>query len=89
MKRAFDAKELANAVAPWAFHDLRRTARSLMSWAGVTPTLPSGLWVTPLPALKASMIGIYEEKAHALNALAGLIENILAPTEDKVVKLRR
>ena len=43
----------------------------------------------------AGVEGVYdrfayrEEKAFALNALAGLIENILAPTEDKVVTLRR
>ena len=30
-----------------------------------------------------------EEKAFALNALAGLIENILAPTDGKVLKLRK
>jgi hypothetical protein len=41
-KSAFDAK--LPDVAPWVIHDLRRTARSLMSRA---PTLPSALWVTP------------------------------------------
>jgi hypothetical protein len=42
----------------------------------------------------AGVEGVYDrhsyvtEKAHALNALAGLIENILAPTDSKVRRLR-
>jgi hypothetical protein len=34
VKCAFDAKV---KIAPWAFHDLRRTAKSLMARAGVLP----------------------------------------------------
>jgi Transposase, Mutator family len=44
-KRQFDAKMQAELrkdgskakLGPWVVHDLRRTARSLMSWAGVSP----------------------------------------------------
>ena len=42
----------------------------------------------------AGVEGVYDrhsyvtEKAHALNALVGLIENILAPTDSKVRRLR-
>src|SRR5262249_2028404 len=37
-KRNFDAK-LESDVEPWTIHDLRRTARSLMSRAGVRPDI--------------------------------------------------
>jgi hypothetical protein len=52
------------------------------------PILPSGYLATP-----RGVEGIYdrhgyrEEKAHALKALAGLIENILAPQGAKVTRL--
>jgi integrase len=36
-KRHFDAK--LEGVKPWVLHDLRRTARSLMSRAGVRPDI--------------------------------------------------
>jgi hypothetical protein len=32
---------LPNTMPPWVLHDLRRTARSLMSRAGVRPTFPN------------------------------------------------
>jgi len=73
----------------WTLHDLRRTARSLMSRAGVRPDIAERV----LGHVQQGVLGIYdrhsyrEEKAHALKALAGLIENILAPNEDKVRRL--
>jgi integrase len=84
-KREFDAK-LKN-VAPWTIHDLRRTAKSLMSRAGVRPDISERV----LGHVIRGVAGIYdchkyrEEKAHALRALAGLIENILQPAEHKVM----
>jgi integrase len=44
-KEAFDAK-LADGTPGWTVHDLRRTARSLMSRAGVRPDIASASWAT-------------------------------------------
>src|SRR4029450_10555094 len=73
----------------WQLHDLRRTARSLMSRAGVLPHIAE----QGLGHAIAGVGGIYDrhryeaEKAHALNALAGLIEKIVNPPDEHVVSL--
>jgi integrase len=72
----------------WTIHDLRRTARSLMSRAGV----PREHAERTLGHAFGGVEGIYdrfdyfEQKGHALAALAALIERILNPT-DNVVRL--
>jgi integrase len=74
----------------WKLHDLRRTAKSLMQRAGTLPHISERV----LGHVIGGVEGVYdrhsyrEEKAHALKALASLIENILAPTEAKVRRLR-
>ena len=74
----------------WTVHDLRRTARSLISRAGVRPDIAERVLGHAIKGVE----GVYdrhsyrEEKAHALKALAGLIENILRPEAPKVVSLR-
>jgi integrase len=74
----------------WTLHDLRRTARSLMSRAGVRPDVAERVLGHAIKGVE----GIYdrhsyrEEKAHALKALANLIENILRPLGEKVVSIR-
>jgi integrase len=66
-------------IAHWTLHDLRRTARSLMSRAGVRPDVAERVLGHSMNGVE----GIYdrhqyrEEKAQALKMLAGLIENIL------------
>jgi integrase len=88
-KRKFDAK-LESDVEPWTIHDLRRTARSLMSRAGVRPDISERVLGHVIPGVE----GVYdrhryrEEKAHALRAVAGLIENVLRPETAKVHRLR-
>jgi len=73
----------------WQLHDLRRTARSLMSRAGVLPHISERV----LGHTMGGVEGIYdrhkydEEKAHALNALAALIERIVNPPAENVVSL--
>ncbi len=75
----------------WTVHDLRRTARSLMSRAGVLPHISERV----LGHVMEGVEGTYdrhmymEEKSHALRTLAGLIENILRPPGEKVVNLRQ
>jgi integrase len=86
-KQELDAK--LNFDKPWVIHDLRRTARSLMSRAGVSSEIAERV----LGHSIAGVEGIYnrhaytEEKAEALSKLAALIEHILNPS-DNVVPLR-
>ena len=96
-KRAFDARVLAilrerdpEATLPrWTLHDLRRTARSLMSRAGV----PADHAERCLGHVIGGVRGTYDrheflaEKRHAFAALAALVERIVSPAADKVVPL--
>lgn len=104
-KRAFDHKvfralraaaaergEDSAKVKPlpqWQVHDLRRTARSLMSRAGVRPDVAERV----LGHAIAGVEGVYDrhhyldEKANALIRLADLISSILTPGRN-VVRLR-
>ena len=87
LKRALDAKV---PIAPWQFHDLRRTARSLMSRAGARPDIAERVLGHAIRGVESvyDRHSYRDEKAHALNALAGLIESIVNPT-DNVVALRK
>jgi integrase len=88
LKAAFDAA--TGPMAPWRLHDLRRTARSLMSRAGV----PADHAERCLGHVIGGVRGIYdrheyrEEKAAALTALARAIDRIVSgrPT---LVRLER
>jgi integrase len=86
-KKTFDEKV---TIPHWTIHDLRRTARSLMSRAGIRPDIAER-------ALGHAIKGVEgiddrhqyrDEKAHALAALAGLIDNILNPPSEKVLPMR-
>jgi integrase len=87
-KTAFD-KELPG-LEPWVIHDLRRTARSLMSRAGVSDNHAERVMGHAIAGVK----GIYDrhsyaaEKRDALQALANLIDGIIHP-RDNVTPLRR
>ena len=87
LKRALDAKV---PIPPWQFHDLRRTARSLISRAGVRPDIAERVLGHAIRGVERvyDRHSYRDEKAHALNALAGLIESIVNPT-DNVVALRK
>jgi integrase len=73
----------------WTFHDLRRTARSLMSRAGVPPDHAERC----LGHVIAGVRGVYDrhafldEKRDAFEKLAAMVERILHP-ESNVVPLR-
>lgn len=78
-------------MAPWVLHDLRRTARSLMSRAGVSSDIAEMVLGHKLAGVR----GVYDrhsyaaEKREALEKLAGLVALILNPPTDNVVKLER
>jgi integrase len=88
-KRAFERH--LPAMPQWGLHDLRRTARSLMSRAGVRPDIAERV----LGHVIAGVEGVYdrhsyrEEKADALRRLASLIESILHPPAGNVLPLAR
>ena len=88
MKQAFDAR--LSGVEPWVIHDLRRTARSLMSRAGVLSDHAERVMGHAIGGIE----GIYDrhqyatEKADALRRLAGLIDGIVHPREN-VTPMRR
>ena len=73
----------------WTIHDLRRTARSLMSRAGVDPDHAERALGHVIPGIR----GVYdvhefrEEKARAFEALAGQIDRIVDP-QPNVVAMR-
>jgi integrase len=73
----------------WTVHDLRRTARSLMSRAKVLPHIAERVLGHSIKGVE----GVYDQhdysadKAHALKALASLIGSILAPEGASVHRL--
>jgi integrase len=86
MKRAFDGTV---PIAPWRLHDLRRTARSLMSRAGVNADIAERCLAHTMGGVR----GVYdrhaylEEKRQAFDALASLVARIVDP-QPNVVALR-
>jgi integrase len=86
-KRGLDAK--LPKMPGWVLHDLRRTARSLMSRAGVRPDIAERVLGHAIPGVE----GVYDrhsyrdEKADALLRLADLVERIVNPPEGNVVAL--
>jgi integrase len=88
LKRAFDAK--LPRMPQWQLHDLRRTARSLMSRAGVRPDISERVLGHVLQGVES----VYDrhpyktEKADALRRLASLVESIVDPPSANIVQLR-
>jgi integrase len=78
-----------SGVTGWRLHDLRRTARSLMSRAGVLSEHAERVLGHVIPGVE----GVYDrhkyfdEKADALRKLAALIERIVNPPAENVVAL--
>jgi integrase len=78
-----------SATSGWTLHDLRRTARSLMSRAGVDSDHAERC----LGHVIGGVRGVYDrhgyrdEKARAFEALAALIERIVHPPGENVVNM--
>ena len=85
-KASFDKKVKAD---PWTLHDLRRTARSLMSRAGVLSDHGERTIGHKIKGVAAiyDRHSYREEKAHALKQLAALIERIVNPPTKNVVSI--
>jgi integrase len=87
-KASFDAK---CGVAGWVIHDLRRSARSLLSRAGVRPEIAERLLGHAIRGVE----GVYDrhsyasEKADALRRLAGLLDDIVRGRTAEIVPLKR
>jgi integrase len=80
----------ACGVKGWTIHDLRRTARTLLSRAGVDADIAERVLAHVIGGIR----GIYDrhefaaEKRKALEALASQIERILNPSQGNVVPVR-
>jgi integrase len=86
-KAAFDK---ACGVTGWTIHDLRRTARTLLSRAGVSVDIAERVLAHVIGGIR----GVYDrhefkdEKRGALESLASQIERILNPPAGNVVPLK-
>jgi Phage integrase central domain/Arm DNA-binding domain/Phage integrase family len=74
----------------WSLHDLRRTARSLLTRCRVDRDVAEAVLGHKLRGVEAvyNRHEFFDEKAHALAALANLIEEIINGSPDKVVPIR-
>ena len=81
-----DRLDQASGITGWTLHDLRRTARSLMSRAGVRPDIAERVMGHTITGVE----GIYDrhrydtEKADALAKLATLVDLIVNPQANVV-----
>src|SRR5262249_39907112 len=73
----------------YTIHDLRRTARTLMSRAGVDPDHAERCLAHAMPTIRGTydLWAYRDEKAQAFTALASLIDRIVHP-QDNIVPLR-
>jgi integrase len=76
-------------LPPWTLHDLRRTARSLMSRAGISSDHAERVLGHAIEGVEGvyDRLAYFNEKADALNKLAHLIETIINPPEGNVVSI--
>jgi integrase len=84
--------DAASGVTGWRLHDLRRTARSLMSRAAVRAEDAEACLGHALPGIQATYNkhDFYLEKKRAYEALAQLVQQIVnPPPEEKVIRMLR
>jgi integrase len=79
----------AKALPNWTLHDLRRTARSLMSKAGVDADIAERCLAHKIGGVRGiyDRYAYYDEKKHAFEALAAMVERIINPAADNVTSL--
>ena len=78
--------DVKTGMKDWVVHDLRRTARSLMSRAGVAPDTADRVLGHALTGVRGTYdrYGYLDEKADALARLAALIDAIVNPKANVV-----
>jgi integrase len=82
-------REASGVNEKWRLHDLRRTARSLLSRAGVSHDIAERCLGHAMPTIR----GIYDrhryidEMRHAFEALSAQIERIVNPPEGAVIPM--
>ena len=88
MKRAFDKQ---TGTSGWTLHDLRRSARSLMSRAEISRDHAERCLGHVIGGVEGTYDRheYYDEKKRAYDALASLIERIVNPPEGNVTTLRK
>jgi hypothetical protein len=77
-------------MEPWVVHDLRRTARSLLSGLGISHEHAEQVLghVIKGVARTYNRHDYIAEKAHALNALASKIETVINPPTGNVIDMQ-
>jgi integrase len=83
--------DAASGVAGYRIHDLRRSARSLLSRAGVAPDIAERALGHAMPTIRATYDrhSYVDEMVHAFEALATLIDRIVNPPDAAVLPFRR
>jgi integrase len=90
-QRKHDLDALLADMSPWVLHDLRRTARSLLSRAGVRRDISERVLGHAITGVE----GVYDrhtyeaEMADALTKLAAVIDTIINPPTGNVVALAK
>jgi integrase len=86
-----NALEAASGVTGWRLHDLRRTARTLMSRAGIAADVGERCLGHVIGGIRAvyDKHQYHAEMQHAFEALAAQVERIVNPPARVVVPLRR
>ncbi len=84
--------DMTTGLSDWRFHDLRRTAASVMARLNTPPHILSRV-LNHAPSQQEGVTAVYNrhayepEKRHALEALAQFVENLIEPAPEKVVSL--
>jgi integrase len=79
----------ASGVTGWRLHDLRRTARSLLSRAGVNADVAERCLGHAMPTIRATydQHKYLDEMQRAFEALSALVERIIHPPEGEVADM--
>jgi len=87
-KRKLDA---TSGITGWTLHDLRRTARSLLSRSSVNADVAEMCLGHTLAGVRGTYDrhSYHAEKKHAFDTLAALIDRIVNPPEGTVTLLRK